>query len=147
MAWPALPELVEMLSDSWDGAVTEFGAVQGSINDAWTHWNAADDHAAIQDILIGFQNLHDAVEYMLCYVWLFDPKTCLAKILQLLEAGIGGDEYELTMSDMINTMLTATPDEVQYMVGINDAYRQSIWDRPYNNEFFAALARGFESWE
>ncbi|GAI56337.1 unnamed protein product [marine sediment metagenome] len=52
-----------------------------------------------------------------------------------------------TMDALINTMLEATPEQVTYFVGLVDAYRQSIWTQPFNHEFFAALARGFETWE
>lgn len=55
-----------------------------------------------------------------------------------------GDPYELTMEDMLITMLAATPYELNYFIGIVDAYRQSIWNKPFNEAFFAALARGFE---
>lgn len=51
---------------------------------------------------------------------------------------------ELTMEAIINAMLTASSDEVMYFVGLVDAYRQSVWNKPFNEEFFAALARGFE---
>ncbi|GAH29755.1 unnamed protein product, partial [marine sediment metagenome] len=34
----------------------------------------------------------------------------------------------------------------EYFVGLVDAYRQSIWNRPFNKDFFAALARGFMEW-
>lgn len=50
---------------------------------------------------------------------------------------------EITMNDIIYAMLTATPYEVNYFVGLVDAFRQSIWNKPYNQEFFAALGRGF----
>ena len=53
----------------------------------------------------------------------------------------------VTMAAMINAMLLATPSEVQYFVGLVDAFRQSIWNKPFNEDFFAALARGFERWE
>ncbi|GAH62913.1 unnamed protein product [marine sediment metagenome] len=53
----------------------------------------------------------------------------------------------LTMESLINVMLLADPSEVEYFIGIVDAYRQSVWNKPFNQEFFAALARGFEEWE
>ncbi len=56
------------------------------------------------------------------------------------------EPYDLTMADIIATMLIAAPDDVKWIVGIIDAYRQSIWDKPFNREFYAALARGFEQW-
>ncbi len=51
------------------------------------------------------------------------------------------------MAAIINAMLLANPNEVTYFVGLTDAFRQSIWNQPYNKEFYAALARGFEQWE
>lgn len=53
-------------------------------------------------------------------------------------------EAEVTMSSIIYSMLTATPDEVMYFTGLVDAYRQNVWNKEYNQEFFAAIARGFE---
>jgi len=57
-----------------------------------------------------------------------------------------GEAYELTMDDLINVMLQANPEQVKYFVGLVDAYRQSLWNQPFNEELFAALARGFEQW-
>lgn len=54
------------------------------------------------------------------------------------------EPYELTMDDILSVMVTAEPEQVNYFVGLVDAYRQSIWNKPFNEEFFAALARGFE---
>ncbi len=53
----------------------------------------------------------------------------------------------IDMSAIINAMLLANPDEVTYFIGLTDAFRKSIWNRPYNRDFYAALARGFEQWE
>ena len=58
-----------------------------------------------------------------------------------------GGGGEITMADLINVMLTANPDQVEYFIGLVDAYRQSIWNRPFNHEFFTALGRGFMEWE
>lgn len=55
-------------------------------------------------------------------------------------------EAEFNMGILLSTMLTAEPSQIQGFVGITDAYRQSIWNKPFNKEFFAALARGFEQW-
>lgn len=53
---------------------------------------------------------------------------------------------ELDMDSLLSTMLSADPDQVEYFVGLLEAYRQSVWNRPFNEEFFAALARGFMIW-
>lgn len=52
----------------------------------------------------------------------------------------GGD---VTMAAMLNAMLGASPYELTYFIGLVDAYRSAIWEKPFNAEFFAALARGF----
>lgn len=56
------------------------------------------------------------------------------------------EPYELDMSAIIIAMLSANPEQVEYFVGLVDAYRQSIWNRPFNKDFYAALARGFMIW-
>jgi len=52
----------------------------------------------------------------------------------------------LEMSDIINTMLRASFDELQSFIGIEDAYRIALWNAPFNAEFYSALARGFQKW-
>ena len=60
----------------------------------------------------------------------------------------GGEppEYDLTLDAILTAMITATPDQIMSFVGIVDAFRQSIWDKPFNREYYAALARGFMEW-
>lgn len=118
-------------------ATSEIAAEQ-----AFTEWEAMDDHAAIY-------YLHRAVSYTNLAVKLLigkdDPAAGQYIFHYYLSNCVGGD-YELTMDAMINVMLTATPDEVQYFIGLVDAYRQSIWTRPFNEQFFGALAQGFMEW-
>ncbi|NVM23978.1 MAG: hypothetical protein HWN68_19640 [Desulfobacterales bacterium] len=54
---------------------------------------------------------------------------------------------EVTMDAILSAMLKATNPQIQYFIGLVDAYRQSLWNRPFNREYFAALARGFMEWE
>lgn len=58
-----------------------------------------------------------------------------------------GNGGEVTMDSIIYAMLRANPDEVDYFVGLVDAFRISIWDKPFNQEFYRALAEGFKTWE
>lgn len=76
-----------------------------------------------------------------------NPKICglYDSVYWSFFGGDGGVELEMEM--IINAMLAATPYEVNYFVGLVDAYRQSLWNKSFNSEFFAALARGFEQWE
>lgn len=53
------------------------------------------------------------------------------------------EPLEVTMSDIIYAMLRADVDDIEYFVGLVDAFRQVMWNKPFNQEFFAAIARGF----
>lgn len=53
----------------------------------------------------------------------------------------------ISLSSIIMAMYEATPTEITSFIGLVDAFRQSIWNRPFNREYFAELARGFEAWE
>jgi len=55
-----------------------------------------------------------------------------------------GEPEPFTMDTLINAMLTATPEQITYFIGLVDAYRLTIWNEPFNAEFYAAIARGFE---
>ena len=52
----------------------------------------------------------------------------------------------VNMDDMLNAMLTASFNQLQKFIGIEDAYRVALWNAPFNADFYAALARGFQKW-
>lgn len=52
----------------------------------------------------------------------------------------------LTMLSLIAAMSIATPDEIMTFICLTDAYHASLWDRPYNPEYFATMVRAFKSW-
>lgn len=56
------------------------------------------------------------------------------------------EPYELTMDDLLNTMLGASFENLTQFMGITEAYKVAVWDAPFNEEFYAALARGFRQW-
>ena len=54
---------------------------------------------------------------------------------------------EITMANIISAMFSASNEELRDFIGLTDAYRQSLWNKPFNREYWAAIARGFEIWE
>jgi hypothetical protein len=61
-----------------------------------------------------------------------------------LEFCVGGGTFD--MDTLLSTMLGAKFDQLQYFIGIEDAYRVALWNAPFNADFYAALARGFQKW-
>lgn len=146
MPWPELPASLDMLSNAWDNAIPYLGDSIVAIDEAEDAWNVGDDHLAISYLIVGAKASNLCLDSMLCYIWMFVPKTCLCKVLYQMYDIITGDGEEFSMDVLLNTMLQADPSQVTYFVGLVDAYRQSIWNKPFNKEYYAALARGFQEW-
>ena len=109
--------------------------------DAYTHWSANQDHNAIEDILRCLTDVITAAGYA---GYGYTPFDNVGPWWWYFTNCIEAPTFD--MSSLINAMLLANPVEVEYFVGLVDAYRQSIWNRPFNKEFYAGLARGFEQW-
>jgi len=68
----------------------------------------------------------------------------LLSMFDYLNDGLGGGD--VTMEGILAAMMAATPEEIVQFMGITQAYKVAVWDAPYNEEFYAALARGFKVW-
>lgn len=55
----------------------------------------------------------------------------------------GGD---VDMDMILTAMLSAKFAQLEKFIGLIDAYRLAIWNAPFNAEFYASLARGFQKW-
>lgn len=68
------------------------------------------------------------------------------KHVQNVGQGDNGDavEFQLTMTAILEVMLTANPSQVEYFVALLDGYRQSIWNRPFNEFYYATIANMFK---
>ena len=69
----------------------------------------------------------------------------LLSMFDHINENLGGGGVD--MASILTAMLAADPDEIQQFIGIVDAFKVSIWNRPYNEDFYAALARGFAQWQ
>jgi len=143
VAWPTLPDSIDLLATNWDNAYYERYYAQTSINAAQAHWNLGEDHEAINDLIIAVQYHNDCLDWMLTFSLPLSPTTLLPKILYQIYDIAGGEPFELTMAALINCMLTADNEEYKSFIGIVDAYRVALWNKPFEVEFYAALARGF----
>ena len=150
MGW-TYDSLINSLETQYIQANSARGTLNNEINAAWMDWNAGNDHACLQDVI---QGLAATLEYMVRTLnkgfhsynggtfALLDALNRDKACPFITEA----PPFELTMSGLLSTMLSANPRDVEYFIGLVDAYRQSIWNQPFNSEFFGALARGFEQW-
>jgi len=54
-----------------------------------------------------------------------------------------GEPAEVTMDSILSAMITASYEQLQTFIGIEDAYRVALWNEWFNVEYYASLARGF----
>lgn len=52
----------------------------------------------------------------------------------------------ITMDDILTAMTTASFPQLQNFIGLVEAYKSALWDAPFNEDYYAALARGFRQW-
>lgn len=90
-------------------------------------------------VVYALANLQDSVQYLIyANAWRVG-----AFRVPLAFTYCNGD-VDITLDDILTAMVSATPEQLTYFVGIVDAYRLSVWNKPFNAEFYAALARGFQ---
>lgn len=121
--WGYLGEFTQRIKDHAD-----YGQWRDGLYDcAYGLWK-------VYEIFQEFENFYDADSLespaMECHYWSSQEP-----------AGDG-----VSLDAILNAMLTATPEQITHFVGIVDAFRQSIWNKPFNKEYFAALAKGFQEW-
>lgn len=103
-------------------------------------WYDADYNVALYYLILSVGHVIDGGRNLLTKAAGYDPTYTILWLLKNIET-------EFDMDSLLSTMLGADPEQVTYFIGLADAYRQSIWNRPFNEEFFAALGRGFMTWE
>lgn len=111
------------------------------LDKAYADWWDNQDRKALQRVILAGYDICDALRIITGYGSPFTPITPLEWFMRNC-VGVG----TIDMSAIIQAMLVANSDEIEYFVGLSDAFRQSIWNRPFNQEMFAALARGFQEW-
>jgi len=147
MGW-TYDQLIAELTVRYGYANSHRFALNNYRQTAFVRWGLGDDHGAIESLIEAMNEANDAFGDMFAksyYGWngstyvlptaLDRNKACPF----ITEA----PPVDVTMAAVLSAMITADFDELQKFIGIVDAYRVSLWNAPFNAEFYAALARGF----
>lgn len=137
-------------TENWDAARGQWANMTADIALAQSSLTGGDLVGAIQSCINalthtdnGRLKLLDTYQYGYPRYRLFYLLTLLDDRLDVLEAS---PPITVDMAAIINAMLAAKFSELQYFIGIEDAYRTALWNAPFNVDFYAALARGFQKW-
>ena len=148
MAWTWSELMIQMNTYHLEAREDWYDA-EWDIDKAWEKYGIPDDHIAINYLCRAADhllNIHLHSNFWYPY-GLNGFDSMQEALFKLTDARLEDAAPEVNLDMIINAMLSAEPAQVEYFVGLVDAYRQSIWNKPFNQEFFAALARGFEQWE
>jgi len=66
---------------------------------------------------------------------------CLQYLMDRIDAMAG-----VSMDSILTAMMAASFEQLREFMGITQAYKSAVWDAPFNEEYYAALARGFKEW-
>jgi len=147
MAWTYNGLIAEM-HDRHQLAAYDLISANYERNLANGRWGEGDDHGAIDALIDAVYYNTEAVNDVIAKSYYgYGGSTFL--IPTTLDRTMACDfitecpPSEVTMDAVLSAMITADFDELQKFIGIVDAYRVSLWNKPFNVDFYAALTRGF----
>ena len=137
-----LTEDLNILRGRWDTAEAYWKLIDTHTALAYADYQVNNDHAAILHLINALYSSSTSIKFVLAKFVPFSPDYTLTYILKTYMGGGGG----ATMDDILNEMLSATFEQLTKFMGITQAYKVAVWDAPFNEEYYAALARGFKTW-
>jgi len=138
---------IDICQSKYWTAYTKVAVGVGSAALARMYYDYGDESKALDYLIDSVNSIASFMSYSLTYSCGGATKFYLMRALKQLPDYTGEPSGLSTMGGLLSLMLSAEPSEILYFIGIVDAYRQSVWNQPFNQEFYAALARGFMQWE
>jgi len=122
-----------------------------AVDNARFYYDGGDDHRALQAIIQAGEKWDD-VWHRLLYGW--SQASGFWRLIPLVE-GIrddfdevsGGEEYELTLIKMIEAYIAAPDDARSAQRLLFDAYKASMYDKPFDLEYHTGWVQRFRSWQ
>lgn len=148
MAW-SYDALIASMHDQHDAAQTHLGSARYWLNRADSHWWANEDHLCLEDVMTAIYENNQACEHII-QGGFYGYNGATNIIPTALDRNMACDfiteapPAEFTMDDILTAMISADAAQLMTFIGVVDAYRVSLWNEPFNAEFYAALARGFQ---
>lgn len=125
-------------------ANTQLGYAETDAQNAYVAYLAADYPLAINYLCQSCGNLVDCVEYLIDYGY---PSGGLYSIQAFLDQHTGaGEEYEFTLVKFIAAYIDAEDDHRSAHRLLMDAYKASMYDKPFDMEYHQNWVRRFLSW-
>lgn len=138
MSWPSLLYYSNLY---YTLGYTEYLSRKSYPYQARTEYYAENYNLAIWYVIQGQIGLFDIVKYLLGYATNWNDYSYLTP--EMFKRLQPPEPTAVSMSSIIMAMYEATPQELTSFIGLVDAFRQTIWNKPFPKEYFAEIARGF----
>lgn len=128
----------------WDDVYNNIGSAGTNLQTAGTQLGNAALTAAGTNLLSAQSFMQQQLQYTLS--WNGTSEYWIIKALQWINTNWPAGAGALAMGDILTAMLAATFAELTSFIGIVEAYHVAVWNAPFNADYYAALARGFQKW-
>lgn len=141
MADPTAQELKQAIKNQSNSIVIYSLMSLNHRSDAWAHWYALEDHLAIQDIL---HALSDTAYCADLGYGAWEPYPVGGPLFQWMKLYGGGEE--LTLLAFIEAYIDADDDHRAALQLLFDAYKASMYNKPFDLEYHQNWVQRFLSW-
>jgi len=148
--------------------MSEYDDLVGDFYDDWNEWlawkayaytsfgsmkiaaEAANYGLAFAHLYAGLSYLDSAFDFINPYYQFPFPRYKITRMFEIIGDSLGEPppEYELTITKLIQSFIH--PDTIDaersIWMSLTDAYRASMYDKPFDPQYHAAWVRRFKSW-
>lgn len=143
---PSCSQILAYLKYRYGEAEVHRGQLSNYKSYAYTSWLEGDDHGAINHIINGLGRIIYIFDRLIEWDYPDDNECLLWYYFSNCVDGEAPEEYELTMTKIIQAYID-TPDDIrsawQLLV---DAYQASMYDKPFDMEYHKTWVRRFHEW-
>lgn len=136
--------LINDIDTQYGQAFSKANAAWNSSAEAYAHWQAGQDHEAIYDLFSACNRLVEMGKKIMAKNDPIGVNYAVPYFLRNFTTETSAEPFSMGL--LLVEMFAATDDELLNFIGLVDAYRQSLWNKPFNKDFWASIARGFQQW-
>lgn len=141
MRWDTKQKCIDDITFRYDTAHEWLVLAGVDYTDAYWHWAANNDHLAIFEIIQAWSDIKNMVNNILILNTSVTPRWAVPYCLQNYTGA------DITMSAMLKAMHEAEPHQPLLFMGYLEAYKASVWNASFDENFFANLVKKWSIWD
>ncbi len=132
------------LKNTWDDMYDDFDEFNSYYALSATYKNEGDWARAITFANLATRAIRNALFHLLDGYYRETDQSYFLE--SMYWSAQGGETYELSFTKMLDAMLSAAPAEIDEWMAITEAFKTSVWDKPFLEITYAKLVEQFKEW-